>query len=296
MDAHATIPRTRTRAAALAAIAAVGASAVAAPAAMAAPRPATAPAGVVCAVPPAYGPGGGLGPQYGIGEAAPKKGNPAGVRLSRNQLLINQRISQAAILRLKAVENWLSAGIVGTDICGGALAQEDLGGMTLRLDPPSGTRTAPTPRPLVIPKATPGNPDKVQLSRTQLLINQRISQEAVRRANALAARMETGLTGGDVKNGTITQNNLRPGMRVLAASTTIAAPAPSTTVLAPKKPGDPSKVTLSSGQLLINQRISQASVRRVNGLMAHIRTGLNGSDFRANTITAVDLAPGTVRP
>ncbi len=259
-------------------------------------RPATAPAGVVCATPPAYGPGGGMGPQYGFngGENA-KKGNAAKVALTRNQLLINQRISQAAIRRVNAVQQWLDAGVVGTDICGGALAAEDLGGMTLSTEPAGPLPKPPTPRALDVKGVGGGNPGKVKLSRDQLLINQRISQEAVRRSNALRKRLETGLTGGDVKDGTIVANNLRQGLRIMKAPAVTPAAA-STTVLAPKAAGNPAGIRLSAGQLLINQRISQAAVRRSNGLMAHLRTGLNGSDFRVNTITGVDLAPGVVRP
>lgn len=286
--------RPRRRAAVLA-----GAVSVAGVAALpAAAQTAQAPPGVVCATPPAYGnqygPGG-LPPSYGIGTgSAARTGNPARVTLSRTQLLINQRISQAAIRRVDAVQKWLDAGVRGTDICGGALGPEDLGGMSVRLGPAGALPPGPTPRALRVAATGQGDPSAITLSRGQLLINQRISQAAVRRSNALRQRLVTGLTGGDVVDGTITQAQIRLGVTIAAATPATAPPAASVTNVANPSPGNPAGVTLSRTQLLVNQRISQTAVRRSNALMAHIRTGLNGNDFRANTITAVDLAPGVV--
>ena len=75
----------------------------------------TAPVGVIC-VPasPAYGPSYGPGvPSYGIANGA---GSPSGdvskVKLSRGQMITNQRISQAAIRRVEAVQKWIDAGVV----------------------------------------------------------------------------------------------------------------------------------------------------------------------------------------
>ena len=251
----------------------------------------------MCATPPAYGPGGGLGAQYGVdGGGKGTKGDPSKVSLTKKQLLINQRISQAAILRVNAVQKWLDAGVVGTDICGGALGVEDLGNMTIAKEAPGAAAKAPTPRALVVGKVGGGDVSKVKLSRDQLLINQRISQEAVRRSNALRARLEKGLTGGDVKDKSITANNIQRGLRITKATPMTTPPVASKTVLAPKAAGNPDGVKLAASQLLINQRISQAAVRRSNGLMAHIRTGLNGSDFALSAITSVDLAADVVRP
>jgi hypothetical protein len=64
----------------------------------------------------------------------------------------------------------------------------------------------------------------------------------------------------------------------------------------PLTPGDPSDVTLTTGQLLINQRISQAAVRRANELIARIEDGLLAGNVRDGTVTAVDLAPGVAVP
>jgi hypothetical protein len=45
------------------------------------------------------------------------------------------------------------------------------------------------------------------------MINQRISQAAVRRANALVARLTAGLTGTDFLDGSLTSANLVPALR-----------------------------------------------------------------------------------
>ena len=81
------------------------------------------------------------------------------------------------------------------------------------------------------------------VSAEQLRINQRISQAAVRRVNALIAAV----TG---------------------------RPAPK-----PRTPGTPARVELTIGQLQINQRISQAALRRV----AALERVLNGGSGRATT-------------
>ena len=77
---------------------------------------------------------------------------------------------------------------------------------------------APDPRRLVVAAAKPADPSQIRLSTGQLLINQRISQAAIRRLNALKARLDGGLTGGDVDDRTLAQPAFVAGLRVLAAS------------------------------------------------------------------------------
>ena len=45
-------------------------------------------------------------------------------------------------------------------------------------------------------------------------------------------------------------------------------------------------------QLLINQRISQAGVRRANDLIRRIDVGLGAADIADGSVTGADLAPG----
>jgi hypothetical protein len=50
------------------------------------------------------------------------------------------------------------------------------------------------------------------MTATQLRINQRIAQAAVRRANALVARLEAGLSADVFTDGSITARSLAPGV------------------------------------------------------------------------------------
>lgn len=225
-----------------------------------------------------------------VAPATASYGAPGRVRLSRTQLLINQRISQAAVNRANAIQVWLSARLRAGDFCGGALGQSDFAA-TVRLGfvPDTVVPVRATPRTLTIRATGGGNSSAVRLSRAQLLINQRISQAAVRRANALKARLDAGLTGGDVTDGALSDNVFPQGLAVLVASGS-GAQAPSVTRIAPPKRGNPARVTLSARQLLINQRISQAAVRRTNALRARLATGLTGADVKDGTLGAQDLA------
>ena len=223
----------------------------------------------------------------------PSPGDPGDITLTTGQLLINQRIDQAAIRRANGVQAWIDGGIEGRDLCQGALGTGELGaGITTDLAGPPIAFVAPNPRRLVVAVAKPADPSGIRLTTGQLLINQRISQAAIRRLNALKARLDGGLTGGDVDDRTLAQQAFVAGLRVLAAPAPAKPPAASTTRILAAKPGDPSKVTLTTGQLLINQRISQAAVRRANELIARIEDGLLAGDVRDGTLTALDLAPG----
>jgi N-acetylneuraminic acid mutarotase len=120
---------------------------------------------------------------------------------------------------------------------------------------------------------------KVTLSVAQLRINQRISQAAVRRVNALIAAVtgtaaprphapgkavRVALTVGQLRiNQRISQAALR---RVAALERVLSGRAGRA---ATGRPGT-GRISLTARQLLINQRISQAAVRRVNALAERI--------------------------
>jgi len=224
--------------------------------------------------------------------ADPPEGDPSKITLSENQLLINQRIDQAAIRRANGVQAWIDHGVESRDLCQAALGTGELvtgsvGGYT---GVPA-TYAQPDPRPVEIPPAVAGDPSKVTLTVNQLLINQRISQAAIRRLNALKARLDGGLTGGDVTDGAVGRAQLLAGTTVLFTPP-VAPAAASVTGIAPASPGDPSKVTLSVNQLLINQRISQAAVKRANELIHRLGEGIGPDEIRNGGLTAADLAPG----
>lgn len=222
---------------------------------------------------------------------------PGRVRLTRQQLRINQRIGQTAIRRLAAVQAWPDARIATRDICGGGFGPADLAAGIVA-EPRSGRLALlppADPRPITV--ASPGVDARVVFTLTpaQLLINQRIYQAAVRRANGLQVRLDSGLTGGDVRDGAITQGLLHDRLAVVLAPAGAAVPR-SATVVAPPGRGRPAGVELSARQLRINQRVAQAGVRRANALIAELSTGVDGRDLRDGSIGAADLAPGVVAP
>ncbi len=212
------------------------------------------------------------------------------IALTTTQLAINQRIGQAAIRRLNAIEAWLNAGIVTDDICGGGLGAAEFAPSITTAAGPAQAITPARPRALTIAPAAKKNAT-FTLSAAQLLINQRIYQAALRRSRGLAARLGGTLTGGDLTDAQITTAKLALGIVITAASPA-PPPAASATVVAPRSGGNPGKVTLSAAQLAINQKIAQAGVRGANDLRAQIQTGLSGANFSDATLTAADLAPG----
>ena len=230
-----------------------------------------------------------LGLSYFDVTAGASGGGGGGDARLRRQMLIGQRISQAAVRRLNAVQQWLDQGLVAGDIIGGGIGRADLAPsiITGPSVPPHAVEEA-SPRPIV-PDA-PGersNATGLRVSVNQLRINQRISSAAVRRANALEARLERGLTGGDLQGAVITLGKLEPGLQVVSALPGVAPPA-SQTILAPL--GQPSgRVRITRKQLRINQRISSAAVRRANDLIERLERGVSGADFQDGSIATANL-------
>jgi hypothetical protein len=209
------------------------------------------------------------------------------IKLEAAQLLISQRIAQAAVRRANAIEKWLESGIVAGDLCGNAFGQSEFTGLTYAgggVIAPVG----PTPRPLEVEPASAAGGGTVALSAQQLLINQRISQAAVRRVNALTERLAGNLTGGDLVDGSIGRGKLLNGL-VIASATPGTPVAKSRTVLGERQNAG-GTVTVSVRQLQINQRISQAAVRRVNALVDQLARGLTGANFKDGSLTVADLA------
>ena len=136
-------------------------------------------------------------------------------------------------------------------------------------------------------RSGPGDP--LTLSAEQLLINQRIDQAAIRRATGITNRLEAGLTGGDVQAAQVTQGKLFNRLQIVTKTPSPEPPASETTIPPRQNPPDPDSVTLSTEQLKINQRISQAGVRNANALIRRLETGLSGTDLRPATLTAADL-------
>jgi hypothetical protein len=212
------------------------------------------------------------------------------VKLTRGQLLTNQRIGQAAIRRANAIERWLNQGIRARDICGNGLDADDLAAQILKTTGPFRAQGPQAdPRPLNVAK--PGRRSgRVQLSSRQLATDQKIFQAAVRRSNALLARVRR-LTGGDVVNASITFGQLPQDLVITSSTPTTPPPARSRTVVG-RGSGGKGQVRLTLRQLKTNQAIAAAAVRRTNTLATLLAKGLTDSNFRDGSITKVDLAPG----
>ncbi|MBY0395361.1 MAG: proprotein convertase P-domain-containing protein, partial [Thermoleophilia bacterium] len=222
----------------------------------------------------------------------PARGNPGKVEVSVRQLQINQRIFQAAVRRANAIQAWLDAGVVEGDICGGAVSAAKLGpGIATGTLAQAQSLTPPNPRPVTPAKGRAKGNVKFELTAAQFLINQRVAQAAVRRANGLQTRLDSGLTGGDVRDGSVSQGKLNAGLAILSAQPGGQPQAATKTPIAKGSGGDPSKVKVDAAQLLISQRIGQAAIRRLNALTARLQAGLRTGDFRDASLSAADLSP-----
>ncbi|WP_217914911.1 lysyl oxidase family protein [Miltoncostaea marina] len=221
------------------------------------------------------------------------RGGGGGVTRSARQLLINQRISQAAVRRASGVERWLAAGVAARDLAGGGITARTLGpGIRTAPRPTPAATTAADPRPVAVAAPRRARGARVTLSGRQLLINQRVSQAAIRRLNGLRARLDGRLTGGDLRPGAVERGKLAAGLDVVAADLSVARPPASRTrVAAPGRRGTRA-LPLTAAQLRVNQRIAQAAVRRSNALVAELEAGLDGGHFADRSIVAANLAPG----
>ena len=249
--------------------------------------------------PPGTPPGGGIPGTNGAPSAANcadvttiTGGGASGqLTLTTTQLRINQRIGQAAVRRANAIDGWLNDGIVNDDLCGGSLVGDQLDpGVNYTQGLLEAIPGKADPRPLSIPPAQPKPGVTFQLTTEQLQINQRVYSAAVRRANALKARIEGKLTGGDITDSQLTADRLRQDLKLGALAPAAQIAAASTTDVAPAQSKN-ATFTLTVEQLRINQRVAQAAVKRTNELRALLGSGLKGENFAENSISAADFAP-----
>ncbi len=147
-----------------------------------------------------------------------------------------------------------------------------------------------TPRPVVVPPAADKTGVVFTLSVDQLRINQRIAARAVREANALLARLDGGLSGGDVHDGAVTADRLQATIAIAGLGPSNPTP-PTTTDVAPAGTDADARFTLTATQLLINQRIGQAAIRRLNEVRSRLLDGISGDELRVHTLTSADITP-----
>lgn len=165
----------------------------------------------------------------------------------------------------------------------------------------SGAPSAANCRP-VDPVTGGGASGRLSLTTTQLRINQRIGQAAVRRANAVQRWVEAGIVNGDICGGSLIGDQLDAGVMfsqgLLQAIPGRADPRPVVIPAAQAKPA--ASFTLTARQLKINQKVYSAAVRRANALRSRITGRLTGGDIRDGELTAdrlrQDLVLGTLTP
>ena len=142
---------------------------------------------------------------------APARRAGGAVRVTGVQLLINQRIASAAVARANAVDARLTAGLTGGDLKPGAITPGKLApGVAIAAlsDQAVPAKSAATPKP--IPR---GGARALRVTAAQIDINLRISRAALRRSQALAARLTAGLGEGDFRAGSIVRANLAPALQ-----------------------------------------------------------------------------------
>ncbi len=223
-------------------------------------------------------------------DTPPAAGGSGSISISRRQLAINQRIGQAALKRLNAIEDWINAGIVATDLCGGGIGAGDLEAIDLALAGAGPEPRLPAPRPLSIERLSPIDLGRFSVSPGQLRTNQRIYQAALRRARGLRARLAGSLTGGDIRDGQLDWDALPPGAMMTRLERGNGSP-PSTTNISVRSSRPRGGIRVSASQLRINQKIAQAAVREANALRAQIGAGLTGENFAPASISARDFTP-----
>jgi anti-sigma28 factor (negative regulator of flagellin synthesis) len=230
---------------------------------------------------------------------AKTKSGSARVTLSAKQLRINQRISQAGVRRVNAIADKLTAGLTAADFRDCSIGMKEFSSQAVT-GAQNGGLAIPAAGAVAAARKTPdrsarsSRPGKVTLSVKQLRINQRISQAAVLRVNAISKRMKNGLTAGDLRNGTLAAAALDTDLRRAFARGVPAdgvSTAPVKLRVERKKASGGGRVTLSAKQLRINQRISQAAVRRINRLRAELAAGLTGANVKDGSLARATLAP-----
>lgn len=206
-----------------------------------------------------------------------------------------QWYARVTMQRVAAMTAWLDAGIEPGDICGGTFGQAAfVSGVTLADGGPGGRASPPSPRSFALksppaPKSGTGAPASPALARS----TRAISIEALKRTNALAARVRGGLTGGDLRAGSIGARELANGVRVEAASSAAksveASRAPETS------PTQVTSFTPSPGSAARDLRVARASLVRSSELFRDLRHGLGPGAFAPASV-GTDSLSGSVRP
>jgi len=206
------------------------------------------------------------------------------------QARITMRTARAALRRAEAAAAWLDAGVRAGDLCRAATGVGAFRvGTVTGYTSDAGPYTEPDPRPVRIATPAP-EPRRLRLDAGRLALDQETARRALQLVAALERRLDAGLTGGDVADGSVGAEHLAPGFRpLLVPEGPVDAPTPvPRAVAATATPGI--RVTLS--QMRINQRIARAALLRADALIRRLEDGIGPDEIRDGTLTAADLAPG----
>jgi hypothetical protein len=201
-------------------------------------------------------------------------------------LAANRRIAQAAIRRAAAVTALLNRGLGPEHLRDGAFCAAAFAGEVWT----AGGGTAGGVRPgkrVPLPAVRNSRVKVERVSAARLRADALLVQTAMRRANALVARLDAGLTGREIRDGAIGPAELAAGLEIDGAVAGGAPPAvrpAATRASARPRTGRP-----SAARLVVNQRIARAALRRVDEVRERIARGLTGADFRPGSIGLRDL-------
>lgn len=207
-----------------------------------------------------------------------KKGTPA---YTRAGLQTQQNIDSAGLRRLNAINAWIDAGIVPTDLCAGAFGPDAFQpGMSFVGGAPH-QATPPTPREVQIAKKSSGG-GTITRSTRQLEINEAIGRSFFARAQATLVRIRA-LTGGNLTPGAnLAGRAVWPGLITSGPQPAPINGAPTRLSIGPlprKLPVRPNDATVRA-----QQRRSQQAMMLANRSLDTITRGFLPENFTPGSI------------
>lgn len=201
---------------------------------------------------------------------------------------------------INVITAWLRDGTIDGPVAGPIVLQLDPDAPT-SLGPPGADPAPEVPgiencSGFVLARASTASTGTVDLSARQLLINQRIGQTAIRRLNAVEAWLNDGIYGSDICGGSLTEAAIGASLTPGEAPLWVSRAEPRVPRIARRDAGG-GAVTLTTGQLRINQRIYRAALLRAAALEKRLKN-LTGGDVVDGSIdlgrftTDVRVAPG----
>ena len=210
------------------------------------------------------------------------------VRPSRTQMGTDRRVAASALRKVVAIEAWLDAGIAAGDI-----RHEGLGAAAFdpALQPPgppeAGGPAAASVRPIVAPAGPPARA-RLPVNARELRQTRLIARVAMARVAAIEARLDAGLTGGDVIDGARPPETPAPGAPGGGRGPRTPGRPPSATP--PIPPVQVPALRVTRANIVATQRLAQGAVRRAEALRQRLLQGLSSTDFAAGGIGSADLA------